>query len=242
MRRIAILLFFPLVFIGSIPYLLYCYIVSRFDRQKGRKIAYSFTRFVSIGLMWLSGANYQVSGLDHIDSAENYLYISNHRGLMDTPTLMIFFVEKPLSFISKKEVAKVPILKQWMVLLHCLFLDRSNNRSAIKTILQGIENLKIGDNIAIFPQGTRSKDEEFLPFKAGSFKLATKSNTPIIPVTIKGTDVHLENNAFNIKPCKIYVDFGKPIPTQGLTLEEQKLLPKTISNQIKAKYDSFGDC
>lgn len=241
MRRIAILLFFPTVFIGSIPYLLYAYIVSHISREKGRRIAYSFTRFVAVNLMRLSGANYQVTGLENIDESRNYLFVGNHRGLMDTPTLMIF-VRQPLSFISKMEMAKVPILKQWMTLLHCLFLDRKDSRAAIKTILQGIENLKKGDNMAIFPQGTRSKGDEYLPFKQGSFKLATKSGTPIIPVTIKGTDVHLENNKFNVKPCKIFVDFGQPIDVTALTPEAQKTLAKDVAKQIKAKFDSFGEC
>lgn len=241
MRRIVILLFFPIVFIGSLPYLLYGWVVSKFNRQKGRKIAYSFTRFVARSLMKLSGADYQVSGLEHIDESQNYLFVGNHRGLMDTPTLMVF-VKQPLAFISKKEMAKVPILKQWMTLLGCLFLDRSNNRAAIKTILQGIDNLKDGDNVAIFPQGTRSMGDDFLPFKAGSFKLATKSGTPIIPVSIKGTDVHLENNGFNVKPCKIYVHFHEPIQTTGMPMEVQKELPKHVATIIKETYDSFGEC
>lgn len=241
MRRIAILLFFPISFIGSIPYLIYGWIVGRFDRQKGRKIAYSFTRFVAVNLMKLSGADYQVSGLENIDESKNYLFVGNHRGLMDTPTLMIF-VKQPLAFISKKEMAKVPILKQWMTLLGCLFLDRSNNRTAIKTILQGIDNLKQGDNVAIFPQGTRSPGDDYLPFKPGSFKLATKSGTPIIPVSIKGTDVHLENNNFNVKPCKIFVHFHEPIETKDMTTDEQKNLAKNVSELIKETYDNFGEC
>lgn len=241
MRRIAILIFFPVVYICSIPFLIYGMLLGRINRTKGRRFAYRFNRFVSVNLMRLSGANYQVTGLENIDESQNYLFVSNHTGLMDSPTLMVF-VKQPLSFISKMEMAKVPILKQWMLLAKCLFLDRSNNRAAIKTILQGIDNLKQGDNLAIFPQGTRSQHGEFLPFKQGSFKLATKSGTPIIPVTIKGSDVHLENNGFNVKPCKIFVDFGQAIDPKSLTAEEQQHLATTISKQIKAKYDSFGDC
>lgn len=241
MRRIIILLFFPIVFIGSIPYLIYGQLVGIKNRTKGRKIAYRFARFVSVNLMKLTGADYEVSGLEHIDESKNYLFVSNHSGLLDSPTLMVF-VKQPLSFISKEEMAKIPILKQWMDLLKCLFLDRSSNRAAIKTILQGIENLKSGDNMIIFPQGTRSRGDEFLPFKQGSFKLAIRSGVPIIPVTIKGSAVLLENNGFNITPCKVFVDFAAPIETKSLSTEEQKLLAKRISAMIQSKFNEFGEC
>jgi len=241
MRRIGIVIFYPILFIFSLPYLLIGYIASLFNRQLGRRISYSFMRFVSVSLMTLSGANYQVEGLDYIDESRNYLFVSNHRGLMDTPTL-VKFVKKPLSFISKMEMAKVPIVKQWMDLLQCLFLDRKDNRQAVKIFLQGIENLKAGDHMAIYPQGTRSRGNEFLPFKHGSFKLALKSGVAIIPVAIKGTAVNLEENNRNVRPCKIYVTFGAPIETAHLTREEQLALPEKIEKQIKKTFDQFGPC
>lgn len=238
MRRIAILLFFPIYFIGSLPFMLIGWLLSLFSRQLGRKVAYGFTRSTSLILMWLTGTDFVVTGKEFLDPTANYLYMGNHRSLLDTPVLMIM-VKRPLSFVSKMEMAKVPILKQWMQLLNCLFLDRDDNRKALKTILRGIEQLSEGDNIAIFPQGTRSEGQDFLPFKAGSFKLATKSETAIVPVTIYGTDEMLENNVFNVKPGKIYVHFHQPIETKGMTMAQQKELASLVESMIQVKYDEI---
>jgi 1-acyl-sn-glycerol-3-phosphate acyltransferase len=238
MRRILILLFFPISFIGSLPLLFVGWIVGNFNRAYGRRIASLFTRFLSIVLMKLAGAEFIVTGLENNDPAQNYLYVSNHRGLLDTPTLAIY-ANRPLSFISKIEMAKVPILHQWMILLKCLFIDRSDNRAAIKTIFEGIENLKMGDNLVIYPQGTRSRGEDFLPFKQGSFKLAIKSGIPVLPVSIRGTDDLLENNTFNVKPSKVYVHFGKPIDLSTFDDIALKHCATIIADGIKEKYDSF---
>ena len=241
MRRIIIVIFYPILFILFIPYLLIDYIISKFNSRLSRKIAYDFMRFIAITLMKLAGADFHVTGLEHIDNSKNYLFVSNHRSLLDIPAL-VTFVKQPISFISKIEMAKVPILKKWMLLFKCQFLDRQDNRQAIKVVLQGIKDLKTGNSIAIYPQGTRSYGKEFLPFKSGSFKLATKSGKPIIPVTIKGTGILLEENHNNLHPCKVFISFGAPIETIDLSRAEQIALPKQVSKLIKDTYDQFGDC
>lgn len=92
-----------------------------------------------------------------------------------------------------------------------LFIDRENLREGYKVIKEGIDLLKSGSSIVIFPEGTRSKTEEMLPFKKGSLKLATKSGVPVVPFAIKGTDDVFENNGFNLKPKTIYFIMGEPI-------------------------------
>ncbi|MBC7960467.1 MAG: 1-acyl-sn-glycerol-3-phosphate acyltransferase, partial [Vallitaleaceae bacterium] len=99
----------------------------------------------------------------------------------------------------------------WMRAQKTLFIDRDNLREGLKVIKEGIELLKNGHSIVIFPEGTRSKTAELLPFKKGSFKLATKSGVPVIPFAIKGTDDVFENNKFNLKPKTIYFTVGEPI-------------------------------
>jgi 1-acyl-sn-glycerol-3-phosphate acyltransferase len=125
--------------------------------------------------------------------------------------LMMKLIKTPLIFIGKKSVANWPVISWWMKAQKTLFIDRDNLRDGLKVIKEGIELLKNGDSIVIFPEGTRSKTKEMLPFKKGSFKLATKSGVPIIPFAIKGTDDVFENNGFNLKPKTIYFTMGEPI-------------------------------
>ena len=238
MRRIIVLTFIVLYLLFSIPYLLLTYCVHLFSRDLTRRMAYLFSRVYAISLLKIMGANLIITGLENLDENNNYLFVSNHISLLDSPVLMTF-VKKPLSFISKMEMKKAPILSNWMTLLHCLFLDRTSNRKGLKTILQGIEQMKLGDHLAIFPQGTRSKDGVFLPFKAGSFKLATKSNKPILPIVISGTERVFENNGLNCKPGNVYIHIFPAVTTEGLSLELQKSLNNKIQALIEDKYNEF---
>ena len=76
------------------------------------------------------------------------------------------------------------LLRDWMKALYCLFLDRKDIKAGLKTILQGIEYIKRGISICIFPEGTRNRTDEMLPFKEGSMKIAEKTGCPIIPMAI----------------------------------------------------------
>ena len=118
--------------------------------------------------------------------------------------------------------------------MNCLFLDRSNNREAIKTINQGIELLKSGVSMAIFPEGTRSKDGSIQDFKKGSLRLAIRSNTPIVPVAISGSYKGLEEKG-RIVAAKVKITFLEPIYTEAITKEEQNRLPDIIKEKI-SKY------
>ncbi len=238
MRRIVVMLFIPFYLIISLPHQLITYIFNRFNRDLTRRSAYFFCHSYAVGLMFLAGARFKITGIEHIDPKRNYLFVANHKSLLDSPVL-VTLSKQPLSFVSKKEMLKTPIFNGWMHLLYCLFLDRDNNREGLKTILQGIENMKLGDNLAIFPQGTRSKGEEFLPFKAGSFKLASKSNSPILPIAIFGTDNILENNTFNIKPNNVHIHIFEPIETKNMSREDLLVLPKNVETMIHTKFNDF---
>jgi 1-acyl-sn-glycerol-3-phosphate acyltransferase len=144
----------------------------------------------------------------------------------------------PVGFISKIELEKIPLLHMQMKDINCLFLDRSDDRKALKTILKAIELVKGGQSMFIFPEGTRSKEEgKFLPFHAGSFKIATKAKAPIVPVTIVGTGDILEDHFPRIKAAPVVVEFGKPIETAEMGRDEQKELPDRVRNLIIETYE-----
>ena len=130
-------------------------------------------------------------------------------------------------FIAKIEVKKVPFLSWWMELVNCLFLDRDDPRAGLKTILNGIENIKEGYSMFIAPEGTRNHEEEMLPFKEGSFKMAQKTNCPVIPVAISGSDDLFENSFPWVKKAPTIIEYGKPIYLEALSAEERKVLGAT---------------
>jgi 1-acyl-sn-glycerol-3-phosphate acyltransferase len=187
-------------------------------------------RFVAVGKT-------QIIGLENIPTDRAVLFIGNHRSMLDV-VICGSVIPVPVGFISKIELEKIPLLHMQMKDINCLFLDRSDDRKALKTILKAIELVKGGQSMFIFPEGTRSKEEgKFLPFHAGSFKIATKAKAPIVPVTIVGTGDILDDHFPRIKAAPVVVEFGKPIETAEMGRDEQKELPDRVRNLIIETYE-----
>ena len=128
-------------------------------------------------------------------------------------------------FVAKKEMLKIPLLRDWMHRVNCLFLDRVNIKEGLKTILEGIEKVKSGISIWIFPEGTRNENKdmtELLPFHEGSLKIAQKSGCPVIPVAITGTARIFEDHLPFIKPSHVVIRYGEPIDIKELPPEAMK--------------------
>lgn len=119
---------------------------------------------------------------------------------------------------------RVPLLSSWMKNLHCQFLDRDNIKEGLKTILHAIELVKSGISICIFPEGTRNKTDEMLPFKEGSLKIAEKSGCAIVPMAITNSAEIFENHAPKIKKCHVILEYGKPFYVKDLEKEQQKFV------------------
>lgn len=126
-----------------------------------------------------------VRNFDKIDQSKTYLFVSNHQGVMDALTF-IYLCEKPMTFVSKIEAKKYPIIGKACEMIDVIFFDRDNVRDAVKMIKSTKEYLNQGRNVAIFPEGTRTKDINYKTgeYKAGALKPAyeTKSNVAVLVV------------------------------------------------------------
>ena len=223
MRTIFLFIFLALFFIISLP----AYLILLLLRKKNRrlssvisqKIVQAAFRFVTIP----SGMKRVVLGLENVPKDTPVLYVSNHRSLADIPMAYIT-VPNLMGFVAKIETKKIPFLSWWMVLVNCLFLDRSDMRAGMKMVLDGIDSIKQGYSIFIAPEGTRNHGDELLPFKEGSFKMAEKTGCPIIPVAISGTDDVFENSFPWIKKATCVIEYGKPVYPEQLSKEERKVI------------------
>ena len=143
-------------------------------------------------------------------------------------------VPAPTGFIAKKEMIGILLLSQWMVQMNCLFLDRSNIKEGLKTILTGIEKVKGGISMWIFPEGTRNKSEDpadLMEFHEGSLKIAEKSGCPVIPVAITGTDDVFERHIPWIRKSHVIIEYGEPIYLKELPLDKKKF-PGAYTREI----------
>ena len=179
-----------------------------------------------------AGVKVTVKGAEHIPADTPALYVGNHRSYFD---IIITYARCPrlTGYIAKKDMEKVPLLRTWMRRLHCLFIDRENVKEALKTILAGIDNVKNGISMCIFPEGTRNKtDDLMLPFKEGSFKIAEKSGCPIIPMAITNSADVLEAHMPRVKKAHVIVEYGKPIYPNELDKEQKKKIGAYCQNVI----------
>jgi 1-acyl-sn-glycerol-3-phosphate acyltransferase len=186
------------------------------------------------GMMKVTGAKIEVEGLEHIPKDRAVLFVANHQSNFDIPLLM-GYLQKPIGFISKAEIKKLPIVAEWMELMNSIFMDRSDRRQSLQAIKDGIELLKNGHSLVIFPEGTRSKSSQMAEFKTGSFHLAVKSGVPIVPVTINGTYKLFEANGNRVKPARVKLTVSAPIYEEQYKEMELKDLAKYTQDIIASK-------
>ncbi len=238
MRGIMFLIAMFFTYLGGMFLLPIALFLGLFNKKAQVKIAYGFNRFVAILSIMVSGAKLETKGLNHLPKNQAVLYVGNHRSMFDI-LLLLKLIKTPVIFVGKKSVMKWPIISWWMRAQKTLFIDRDNLREGLKVIVEGIDLLKSGHSIVIFPEGTRSKTDEMLPFKKGSFKLATKSGVPVIPFAIKGTDDVFENNGFNLKPKTIYFTMGEPIVLSEIEDGDKDNYTQYIRGLIEEMYNEI---
>ncbi|MCR4991271.1 MAG: 1-acyl-sn-glycerol-3-phosphate acyltransferase [Lachnospiraceae bacterium] len=221
-RTIIVAIEILITAVVTLPYMLLCLLVGVFSMKLRDRMSIGAMRVEFKILRFLSGAKVHLSGLENIPKDEAVLYIANHRSFYDIIVTYCIFPGFT-SMISKKEWEKIPFLAWWMKVLHNLFLDRDDIKQGLKVILAAIDLVKGGYSICIYPEGTRNRTEDdMLPFHEGSFKIATKSGCPIIPVTMYNMSSLLEDHLPFIKSSDVYIDFGKPIIVGELDAEDKK--------------------
>lgn len=184
------------------------------------KIVQTMFRF----LLKVSGVTVTVKGYENIPQDRPVLYVGNHRSYFD---ILVGYTTVPglMGFVAKTEMLRYPFLRDWMRNVNCLFLDRKNIKEGLKTILEGIEKVKNGVSVWIFPEGTRNRNEdltELLPFKEGSLKIAEKSGCPVVPVAMVGTAEVFEKHIPFIRPSHVTIWFGEPFYVKELEPEKKK--------------------
>ena len=235
-RFILVILTAFLYLILSIPVLLVLLLIRKKKPEVCDKVSRSLIRWIFRVILFFSGTKITVKGQENIPKDRAALYIGNHRSYFD---ILVGYVTVPslTGFVAKKEMEKIPLLSSWMKLVNCLFLDRVNLKEGLKTILAGIEQVKRGVSVWIFPEGTRNKNDnplDLLPFKEGSLKIAEKSGCYVVPVALTGTAEVFEQHFPKIKPSHVTITFGEPFHTKELPPEVKKFPGAYTEEQIKA--------
>jgi 1-acyl-sn-glycerol-3-phosphate acyltransferase len=160
----------------------------------------------------LVGVKVQTVGLEKIDPARSYIFMSNHVSNLDPP-ITLPLIPRRTSVMVKKELFKVPILGRIMLIGALVPVDRGNRDAGISAVRDAVKALEQGLNMTIYIEGKRSFDGKLLPFKKGPFYLAEECKVPVVPVTISGTEAVMPKGRFAIRPQKatVTVQFHDPI-------------------------------
>lgn len=191
------------------------------------------------GRQWLrlSGMKVEVRGLEHLDRQQSYVFVINHRSYLDTATAFCYLGRR-IGILAKKELLKVPILGYGMGYVNVMAIDRSNRQRAIETVQAATARLRSGISFAVFAEGTRARPGQFLPFKKGAFYMARDAGVPIVPVAMKNTDRLMGKGTGEAHPGTIEMVVLEPIPTAGLTTDEdvEQLIAKAHSHIAEELY------
>ena len=185
------------------------------------------------------GANLVVSGWEKIDANSTYLFTPNHQGLLD-PVCLINIFDKPLIFVSKKEVETTPIIGKINYIIDSIFLDRDSPRDALNMVKLCKSYLNDKQSVVIFPEGTRSKDEEVSihSYKPGAFKCAYGTGAKIMPIVIDGSYLFLTTKKKNPKKV-IKVSFLDPIEEKDYLDKNTTELALEIENRAKIELEKM---
>jgi len=158
----------------------------------------------------LTGVRVETVGLDKLDLARNYIFMSNHVSNLDPP-ITIPLIPRRTSVMVKKELFSYPILGRAMRMGSLVPVDRGNRDAGIEAVRISKQVVKQGLNMTIYVEGHRSFDGKLLPLKKGPFYLAMECGVPVVPITITGTHYVMPKGRFATKPGVVTVIFHPPI-------------------------------
>lgn len=237
-RTIFAVLFAVVYLICGIPVLGIEWIIGKFNKEKMDVSSLRMVQWALGTIGKICGVKLTVIGKENIPKDQAVLYVCNHRSYFDI--ILGYSIMPGLTgYISKDDLEKVPLLNIWMRRLHCLFLNRTDMKQGLKTILKAIEYIKQGVSICIFPEGTRNRGEEgsLLEFKEGSFKIAEKTGCPVIPMAISHTADVILNHMPKVTPCHVTIEYGEPIYPKELPKEQKRALGAMTKGRIQEMLD-----
>ncbi|MBI3401467.1 MAG: 1-acyl-sn-glycerol-3-phosphate acyltransferase [Acidobacteria bacterium] len=187
---------------------------------------------VRLGLV-LSGIRYRVAGAEHVPRDRAAVYCANHQSNVDPPVLFDA-VHPMMHILYKAEIERIPVLARAFRYGGFIPVDRRNKEAAMRSIEAGAQSIRAGNSFLIFPEGTRSRTADLLPFKKGGFIMAIKAQAPIVPVAVQGGRDSMRKGSWIARPVTVSIRIGDPIETIGVRLEERNAIIEETRARITA--------
>jgi 1-acyl-sn-glycerol-3-phosphate acyltransferase len=187
---------------------------------------------VRLGLA-LCGIRVRMAGAEHIPRDRAAVYCANHQSNVDPP-ILFDTLHPRMHIVYKAEIDAIPLLARAFRHGGFVPIDRRNKEAAMRSLDAGARSIQDGNSFLIFPEGTRSKTAEMLPFKKGGFLMALKAQAPIVPVAIQGGRDAMRRGSRIIRPVTVSIRVGAPIETAGMQPSDRDALIAQVRARIEA--------
>ncbi|HKY22151.1 MAG TPA: lysophospholipid acyltransferase family protein [Vicinamibacterales bacterium] len=180
-----------------------------------------------------AGIRARVAGREHLAVEQAVVFCSNHQSNIDPPIL--FRVLHPrLHVLFKRELTKLPLLGKVFLIGGFVPIDRGSREHSMAAIDQAAQSLRDGNSFLTFPEGTRSRTGDMLPFKRGPFLMALKAQVPVVPVAIQGGTASMRKGSWIVRPTKVSIRIGEPVATQGMEISDREKLADIVRARVEA--------
>ncbi len=166
----------------------------------------------------VAGIDLRVTGEEHLWSKRPAIFLFNHQSGLDA-LLMIKLLRRDVTGVGKEELRWTPIFGPIFQLAGMVFIDRSDTKKAIESLMPAVEALRQGLSLAIAPEGTRSETARLGRFKKGAFHIAMQAGVPIVPVVFRNSLDALPKHTLVVRPATIEAVVLPPVDTSGWTRE-----------------------
>lgn len=182
--------------------------------------------------LFTSGISFRVRGREHLPLDRAAVYCSNHQSNVDPPVLFEALHPR-MHILYKHELDQIPILARAFRLGGFIPVDRRNREAALRSIENGAAAIRGGNSFLIFPEGTRSRTDDLLPFKKGGIHMAILAQAPIVPIAIRGGRAAMMRGSWLIRPVVVDIAVGRPVETSGMSGEDRDRLIAVAREQIE---------
>lgn len=186
-----------------------------------------------------TGISFRVRGREHLPLDRAAVYCSNHQSNVDPPVLFEA-LHPQMHILYKHEIDQIPILARAFRLGGFIPVDRRNREASIRSIENGARAIRGGSSFLIFPEGTRSRTDDLLPFKKGGIHMAILAQAPIVPIAIRGGRAAMRRGSWLIHPVTVDIAVGTPIETQGMSAADRDALIAQVRVQIEHLLRQLG--
>ncbi len=235
---LLIFIIFNIIFIFLIWFVFLIYIFIAKNSSPKSKSKNFITHLYS---MYLFRFFYRVrliaTGLENLPTNHNFVVYSNHIEYTDPLFIKQVYKKFPMAFVAKEPLFKYPILSTLLRSIGCIPITALADRSALKSILQAIKQVKEGQPMGIFPEGKRTYSNEMIEFKPGAFKLAQKAQADISPVVLY--NMHDLSKKWRIGPTKVYLKVLPLIPYESFEGKETPTLANEVYEIIDQGLNEF---